>query len=349
MTSKTASLNKSRWPSWGGNPENLWVGLEEEHFITDVNGRAPSLELTKQFFEELVRFGFVAKSFDVDGRPLGVNKDTGKGYLSIKNDFCTHIIEVAFAPEQHPIKMSDTVSTTWELIAKSASNVGLSVKGGGAIEQLPEGFELVPHPRREWLPSRPKPSESSYYWHKYFNILMCSAQVHLNILEEGFYKCLPAYYSLDYLIPLGFSNSPSSKFSKVHCLRPLLWKDSFVPEYRAFAFPAEIPNTEEGYKKLIAGSHDFQRDYSFVAPREFGSVEFRSGCAQDSLSDTLALAALRIAIAIVVNQGLIVEDSSAAKRFYDVCISGQAPVEKLNSDLDILSSAAVQMPVSTLR
>jgi hypothetical protein len=346
MSNMGAKISKSKWPMWNEMPSGLRVGVEEEHFIFRNDGQVPSIEDTKNFFEELVSSGLTPKSFDTDGRPLSVSLETNDGYTSIKNDFCTHIIEVAVPPRQQALHLLDAMRSPWNSVSQAALKCGLTIHTGAILEKLPKNFQLLPHPRREWLPKRPTP-QSSLHCHKYFNIMMCSTQIHLNILAPKLFEFLPALYAAEYLIPLAYTNSKGTS-AKAHCLRPLIWQDSFIAEYKVFGFPSEVPASEEQYAAFLESSSDYQRDYTFIAPREFGTVEFRAGCAQDNFQDTLALAALRIAIVLAVYKGLINSRPDAKETFFKACRSGTFEPAVLQGHLSAIDKIANSIPSTWL-
>ena len=331
-------------PFWNEKPENLFAGIEQERFIFHENGTAPTLDEIKSVFENLISNGFIARKLDYDGRPLAVNQDSEFGYLSIKNDFATHIVEAAFPPISDSVDLMIYMDKTWLAISRAASTVGLRIQEGALISQLPPRFQLVPHERREWLPNRVVPKVPSFYWHKYFNVLMCSTQVHLNILDRKFYTYLPAFYSHEYLVPLLFSNSPVNGKLKAHCARPLIWRDSFDNNYQAFAIPKDLPTTPEQYDLFLKRSSDFQRDYTFIAPRSFGSAEFRTACAQDTLDQIMQVAVLRMAIVIAASVGKLPIISGARDYFYEVCQNGTSSKEVNSVSYQALSEGAHLLP-----
>lgn len=155
-----------------------------------------------------------------------------------------------------------------------------------------------------------------------FSAVMCATHVHLPATSPGVYGLLPFLYSYEYLIPLLFSTSHAFRGQSAHCVRPLMYRDSFTDSYPATAFPVQVPDSPDAHRALIAASYPFVRDYSFIVPRSFGTVEFRTACAQDSARAALELTALYIAIWHLSRQGVMSAVPNPRDHFYRVCELG---------------------------
>lgn len=155
-----------------------------------------------------------------------------------------------------------------------------------------------------------------------FSAVMCATHVHLPATSPGVYGLLPFLYSYEYLIPLLFSTSHAFRGQSAHCVRPLMYRDSFTDSYPATAFPVQVPDSPDAHRALIAASYPFVRDYSFIVPRSFGTVKFRTACAQDSARAALELTALYIAIWHLSRQGVMSAVPNPRDHFYRVCELG---------------------------
>ncbi len=325
------------------NSLNLKVGIEQEHFVFHKSGRPPNLLETANFFKSLHALGYSPRPGHGTNEGLNANLDFSDGYISIKNDFCTHLVEVAFPPTNEPEKLLQLYEKTWAQIKASLKSLDLLIHYGAVIDPVPaEDLVLVPHPRSDWMPNRPSPENKTGLYHRYFNTLMAATQVHLNIWDEDSFRVLPQLYKLDYLTSLVFSNSKNFSNTAYHCVRPLIWRDNFSPKYWAFAIPEPIPTSIYEYQNRIAQCPDFQKDYTFISPRKHQTFEFRSGCSQNTGQDVLTLSALRIGVAQACLLGQPITGCTA-NEFYKVCRDGTVSNTTIKNDLKVLESVFSDM------
>lgn len=277
----------------------------------------------KSVFSELANSKYRISSTDADLKPLSVNRDTEDGYISVKNDFCTHIIEFALPPRGSPSALRALYVEVYDDIANALEKRNLKIKFGGSLKTPPKEISILPgHPRTEWLATRDLPGGFNPLVFRYFTSLMCATQVHLNILDENFFRYLSRFYSLEFIFPLIFTNSSNYNGSTGHCVRPLAWEANFFPSYLATSFPTKIPTDQLAYSQMLLETVGFQRDYSFICPRQTGSVEFRSTCSQDSVEEILNLVAMRIAAANFASSSSPITLSNRDD-FYSVCRTGR--------------------------
>jgi len=335
---------KCRIPYWERSSAKLNIGLEQEHFIFSKERLAPSLDQIKGVFEGLLGSGFIARKVDTDGRPLTVNQDLGAGYVSVKNDYATHIIEAAFPPISTPSELKSLYEDTWGRIRFEAKKNGLFIENGALISTQPPNFELISNVRSSQFLNRNVPDGIPGFSNKYLPSLVCSTQLHLNILDEKFYSELPLYYSFEFLVPLLFSNSKTASPRQAHCMRLLLWQQYFEPDYKAFAIPLSIPRNHLEYQNFLESSQNFVRDYCYIAPRTFDTVEFRAACSQDNIDKILQLSALRFATAVAVEKKLLKEESNIQTNFIQACAFGKVSNDLLDRTMFVLSEVHSLLP-----
>lgn len=319
----------------------MLFGIEQEHFIFR-DGKSPTLQEIFLFFNALKKEGFSEHVTDSNGRPLSVALGTSHGQVIIKNDFCTHILEIAFPPLNSVLVFERLYKEVVGRIGDSLSTVGCNIKYGGSLDHVPIETVLVPNDnnhnkaRLEHLLNRPLPNRR--YTDRKFNAAISATQIHLNVFDRSFYKIMPSLYSFEYLFPLLFSNSKTFIGYSAHCVRPLIYRDNFSPSYKACAFPDPVPNTEASYDKMLSKSEHFIRDYTFIAPRTNGTVEYRSGCSQNESGDIVNMLALRVATYYAAENGKRPYSRQSKEVFYQVCEAGFVPTEILETDLVAISN-----------
>ncbi len=301
-------------------------GLEQEHFILK-DGAAPNSDDIVELFNRLSRRGLGVYNKPTDGTAGVVALETRFGRLEIKTDGFTHVLEVAFPPLRYPAELITLYDDAWGGIRQEIEPMGMTLQMGGCLpneladrQSFPVSADSLK--RQQILLTREMPQ--ALFSVDLLSAVMCATHVHLPATSPGVYGLLPVLYSYEYLIPLLFSTSHEFRAQTAHCVRPLMYRDSFADSYLVTAFPVQIPNSPDAHQALIAASHPFVRDYSFIVPRSFGTVEFRTACAQDSAQAALELTALYIAIWHLAQQGVMSTIADPRSHFYRVCELGLA-------------------------
>jgi hypothetical protein len=322
-------------------------GLEQEHFILK-NGAAPSPGDIVELFTRLSRRGLGVYERTTDGTAGVVALVTRSGRLEIKTDGFTHVLEVAFPPLRYPSEMLMLYDEAWGGILQEIEPLGLALQMGGCLsneltdrQSFPVSADSLE--RQRVLLTREIPQER--FSVDLLSAVMCATHVHLPATSPGVYRLLPFLYSYEYLIPLLFSTSHEFNGQQAHCVRPLMYRDSFADSYPATAFPVHIPDAPDAHQALIAASHPFVRDYSFIVPRSFGTVEFRTACAQPSAQAALELTALYIAIWHLAQAEIMSAVANPRAHFYRVCEVGSVGVDAaVSADITRLKTVCEQLP-----
>jgi len=334
--------------SWQDDTRQLNYGIEQEQFIFNADGTPPSREQIIGVFQMLASRGMAAKAYHKNGELLAVKREMPNGLLMMKNDFCSHIFEIAFPPVRGVAEFTAIYHEAEGLAREVLAGFGLHVRPGGALAVMPEQIVLRAsdsddvQKRMDNYDGRPLPKRP--FSHRFFFAGMCSIHCHLNVLDDAFYARLPAQYSVEYLVPLLYSESPVFNGRRAHCVRPLMYRDGFCLAYRASAIPDPIPTTPEAYRQFLAGSQGFIRDYSFIAPSRHGTVEFRTACVQPSLDELIEVLALRVAQVLGVARGLWHERPHLRALFWNASLTGVAPQDIMDEDYTILSRLQPELP-----
>jgi hypothetical protein len=272
-----------------------------------------------------------------------VNRDVNGGYISIKNDFCTHILETSLPPKKNLHELEQLFTETWELLDELLEKRGITRSNEASLAALPPNWSPIPNPRLEWFKQRRPSAPPSEYWHQNFGAFICATQIHLNLLGPNFFALLPKLYSFEYLTPLLYTRSPRFDTKQAHCTRPLVYRDNYPTDYIANAFPENIPATAAQYEEMIAKTPGFIRDYTFIAPRKFGTIEFRTGCSQQTFFEITAIAALKTAGFIAAGMNTSAPRTSR-EDFFEICKTGKIKPQALKQDLAELEKAVQQLP-----
>jgi hypothetical protein len=335
-SSTGSTFRKLSASPWDGSIGRLCVGIEEEVFVLRGGIPAPLKEV-RSIFHDILSQGFHTAHSDGQGLPVQVNLELRNGYVAVKNDYCSHILEIAFPPENDPTQFAAIYEDVWSTVSNAAKSRGFELVRKGYLPLEP--VELLYTERTDWFVNRTLGQKP--YADRHFGSKICAAQTHFNILSDSFYSSLSRLYSLEYLFPLAFSSSATVHDGrKVRCIRPLIYRDNFPENYGPVGVPLEIPTSAKEYADFLAkSSHQVKRDYTFIAPRPFGSVEFRSACVQPNLDKLLEVVALRAASIEICTNEIGRSKNDSYELFYDVCEGSLPAKEKLDFDLERLSLA----------
>lgn len=311
-------------------------GIEQEHFLLKA-GDVPTADDIVTLFIRLAKRGLGSYVQPTDGTAGMVVRKMALGQLEIKTDGCTHVLEVAFPPLCHPAELLALYEETWGSIREEIIPLGLTLIEGGCLPNELGNYQKFPvsaeaQSRQQRLMMRPMPQKQ--FSVALLSTVMAATHVHLPTTDTSDYALLPFLYSYEYLVPLLFSRSHEFRGHQAQCVRALMYRDSFADSYAATAFPTRIPNSPESHQALVDASESFVRDYSFIVPRSFGTLEFRTACAQPSAEEALQLTALYMSIWQLAQGRQLSAVLAPRDHFYRVCELGAAGLDP-NAAIDV--------------
>lgn len=337
------AMNQQCLSTWDGGAAGLFFGVEHERFVFGPD-RPPTDAAIGTFFDLLLAAGGRCTHRDRLGRCLTVKLSVDEHEVSIKNDFCSHIVETVFPPLQRAATfrhLFDQVDRRLNLAAKGS---GLRFLGGSVLGDVPPKTVLRPSDtdaqgqRLRELIDRPLPN--SRLAEPCFFAAICATQIHFNILDAKFFGALRKLYALEYLFPLLFSNGRVFRDQSAHCIRPLMYGGNFRSDYWACSIPTPIPTTVQDYAQALTNSRTFIRDYSFIAPTRYGTVEFRTGCSQPNAERILEMVALRMALLQLIHKPASLRRRPLRDIFIGACRRGAVDATILHDDIDAIQSLA---------
>jgi hypothetical protein len=306
---------KPKYPHYGGDLNNLIFGIETEYIVRHKLDR--ERYLSRMEFETVCntlksKYGYKSRSVDDIAR---LSIDTELGFVCIKPDFAYNILEISYPPRRAPDELRDLIEKITDQIDTSLSEIGFTRAESSVVPRTPFNFDLVEFERHSlWLTFFTKRNEkSSPFFFPEYPAMTAATQVHLNILDETFFARLPLMYELEWFAVSRFSKSRIFNEQKNTCSRVLLVDTTLGKDYPLRTVPSKVPNSIEQYLDLLLQTPKYfpkdpfypSKDYTFIRPRPFGSVEFRSTCSQSSVEDQLkicAFRALQVAYASVQNK-----------------------------------------------
>jgi hypothetical protein len=312
-------------------------GVEHEVFMTLFDGSLPTLEHRAEFFNTLVgRF-----------RGYFLNESVGVVICGqeviIKNDFCTHVLELEFPPLFDLQLFGEVAERVFDVVRAATEVCGLQIEGGAYMATLPtQVFFTAPADSTSINRMRlliNKPVYKGRFAIDRFNSRIAATQIHVQQDSTLTYEALGALYRLEYLVPLFFSNSSSTAPRTARCIRPLVWRDAFPPEMPMVGFPKELAPDCRSYREQLAATQ-YKKDYSFVCPRELGTFEFRTACSQPSAASILDLIFFRLT-ACSLRPERPCDLGANREYFYGACEDSPISLERLDRDVDALTREAL--------
>lgn len=334
---------------WQGEVAQLTFGIEQEQFVFHRSGALPTEDECTAIWETMLAEGMTHGTRAPQGQLVAVERPTATGPLAMKNDFVSNIFEVAYPPAKRVADFAARYHETQALVEQVLARYQIEIYTGGALCEMPVKLVLRPSDsdptmaRMRTMLHRDMPHRR--FSHRYAFGGMCATHIHLNILDDAFYACLPALYSVEYLMPLLYTNSPCFNGQRAHCVRPFMYRDNFDERYHAVGFPEPVPRSVREYAAFIAAAQGFVRDYDFLAPSRHGTVEFRSACSQTTLEDIIEVLALRVAMVVGVYRGYWqARPNNGRPLFWNACRNGHVFLSILDEDYHILRRVQPELP-----
>jgi hypothetical protein len=233
-----------------------------------------------------------------------LGQDTSSGYISIKPDFAMHLLEVSLPPRRNEEELRALLQQTLRVLDESLAEAGLYRDERSIVSDPGARFELAEVGRLrgyvEQFPARSETSAELYFPH--YPALIASTHVHLNVPLDRSLGLMQFMYELEWLAIRLFSKSYFFDGREYGCARVLLYEDSLGESYRLKTVPEKVPTTLDEYVAAFNSSPAYfsadpffpVRDLSFIRPRHFGTLEFRSACSQSRVEEILDVAAFRV-------------------------------------------------------
>lgn len=302
-------------------------GVEHEVFISS-NG-VPEISTIERLWKEAVSRGGIPIA--PGNEVLGVGFQTDFGLATVHNDFCTHIIEIAFPPVETDSEFELLADDLWRRLDPCLRAAGITVVPGATLPQVPRGTILRPSlsdptgGRLRAILGRRR-SDSAYSDQMVF-AAMVSTQINLDV--DDALKVLPGAFGMLGVIAEAFCRPGVFNGSPAWRLRPLMYRDLLTAEYIGLPYPISVTRPRDYYSPFE--STEFIRDYGFIAPRAADVVEFRIADSQDSSRSIVELVSLcRAVTKAAPARGRHEDDTPQA--FYDHCLS-RAPFSKFEEDV----------------
>lgn len=310
------------------------VGIEHEFFVLSKQDAVPSKSMILKLFNLLRAYGF---NEYIKKDNLTLSKDYCGGYVAISNDFCTHILEIAFPPVEELSEFEKMFKEVITVVDECLCKSDLYRLKASYLEVPDNEIIFVENSRFDFFNSRK--SKKNKYYEQFPTTKIVSTQFDFNVNNSHIiYKNLNKLYSFEYFLTV-FNNDK-------HCrLRHLIWRDSFEKEYFYNGFiDLDVLSYDDYLRKF--NMHETVRDYSYVSPRNENRIEFRSSPSCNEINQILYFAKLRNCIIDIIEIGEEIP-TVTSKEFFDYCEFKIVNHKKLNRLIAILEKYFVSCTSST--
>jgi hypothetical protein len=320
------------------------LGLEQERFLVRRGVAASDVQAIAMFdgVAALANAGYAPGLGEARRKDEAWIVNSRHGPVKLSFEGYPHQIEAALPPVVGLSEMIGLHESVWSVIEASAAGLGLEL-GEGAHFSAPSHVRLSsttpPAKRRRFVTFEDASFRAGRFSSATYLASVCATQLHLNSDPDVVFGLLPALYAYMYIVPALFSESRGP----VHNMRMLVLRDSYPQGYPLALFPSQIPGSALDHARLV-GACDGGRDYSLIAPRSFGTLEFRAADAQTDPDRLAELCAFYVLLVRSASAGLIGPREGADELFWTACESGLPDASLLLSDLAAIAATCCRLP-----
>lgn len=311
------------------------IGVEQEFFIYENDGKSCSHEASQRFFRAFKSLPESCLIYEHDegiGRHIAaITLSLDQSTVVVKYEHHPHLLEMELPPVGTVLQISELLEPCIDTIHKAAEIAHCRISFGPFLNERTQDQEVwsqhslceaLRKYRREVNKDRPEVLADLRLMN--FSAYISSTQIHIGDMTwDNLPPLLEKLYCLEpYVLPhtwcpdvLTQTNAPLRRWRGYsRCLHglPLVgfpgldswtissWLDALLK------MPSADLTHEDEYNE-IRSLFTSKRDLQIIKPREYGTIEFRADPSQVSLESILAIAALRIGIYESLAQGFIPE------------------------------------------
>jgi len=316
----------------------LSVGVEHEFFLFRSNNRLATWADSQRFFQEFGNLGWLPCKSNENDDIIELSRQTSSTkFTKVKYEYAPHLIEVAFTYFNELNELEELVASVWDQIMVASKRSGTIVVSKPFLSD-DEISQIIDSPERHEINYSRKMASKNFgiaVAEKMLKFPSYTASTQVHIGGLNWWKrpeILAELYELEselFLYSSLLIAGPEEAL-EIYNRRLNLYRLVF-PEFPLIGFPdLKEWNLELWLQELLkspmlggsdcktAGSsimlsrntHNAEsvfslcRDLQYIRPRNIGTIEFRGDPAQNDVSSIMALAALRLGMAMEV------EDSS---------------------------------------
>ena len=282
MTKQQAiKLLKEKYLSNMKEDSELFVGVELEFPIVEINGNKTNIEVTKNLFRTLANLSdFEVEKIDDDQNPIQLVHCSSKDRILFELSYNT--IEFAFERAHSINEVAKRFEAYLEIIQPILQENNHEIQGHGIHPLWKENDNSpVKIERYKMLMAFLAMNGTGMKTHSYpsYGAFICGNQVQLDVRRDNYLRIINAFNKIEAAKAYLFSNSEfSAEVWDTKIARDIFWEESLHGYYKENVgiYPKEYQSEEEFFNNLA-------RTAIFTATREGKSYYFKPIRVEDYL------------------------------------------------------------------
>lgn len=282
MTKQQAiKLLKEKYLSNMKDDSELFVGVELEFPIVEINGNKTNIEVTKNLFRTLANLSdFEVEKIDDDQNPIQLVHCSSKDRILFELSYNT--IEFAFEKAHSIDEVAERFEAYLKIIQPILQEDYHEIQGHGIHPQWQENDNSpVKIERYKMLMAFLAMNGTGMKTHSYpsYGAFICGNQVQLDVRRDNYIRIINAFNKIEAAKAYLFSNSEfSAEAWNTNIARDVFWEESLHGYYKENVgiYPKDYQNEEEFFNNLA-------RTAIFTATREGKSYYFKPIRVEDYL------------------------------------------------------------------
>lgn len=282
MTKQQAiKLLKEKYLSNMKDDSELFVGVELEFPIVEINGNKTNIEVTKNLFRTLANLSdFEVEKIDDDQNPIQLVHCSSKDRILFELSYNT--IEFAFEKAHSIDEVAERFEAYLKIIQPILQEDYHEIQGHGIHPQWQENDNSpVKIERYKMLMAFLAMNGTGMKTHSYpsYGAFICGNQVQLDVRRDNYIRIINAFNKIEAAKAYLFSNSVfSAEAWDTNIARDIFWEESLHGYYKENVgiYPKDYQNEEEFFNNLA-------RTAIFTATREGKSYYFKPIRVEDYL------------------------------------------------------------------
>ena len=282
MTKQQAiKLLKEKYLSNMKEDSELFVGVELEFPIVEINGNKTNIEVTKNLFRTLANLSdFEVEKIDDDQNPIQLVHCSSKDRILFELSYNT--IEFAFERAHSINEVAKRFEAYLEIIQPILQENNHEIQGHGIHPLWKENDNSpVKIERYKMLMAFLAMNGTGMKTHSYpsYGAFICGSQVQLDVRRDNYLRIINAFNKIEAAKAYLFSNSEfSAEVWDTKIARDIFWEESLHGYYKENVgiYPKEYQSEEEFFNNLA-------RTAIFTATREGKSYYFKPIRVEDYL------------------------------------------------------------------
>lgn len=251
----------------------LFVGVELEFPIVEINGNKTNIEVTKNLFRTLANLSdFEVEKIDDDQNPIQLVHCSSKDRILFELSYNT--IEFAFEKAHSIDEVAERFEAYLKIIQPILQEDYHEIQGHGIHPQWQENDNSpVKIERYKMLMAFLAMNGTGMKTHPYpsYGAFICGNQVQLDVRRDNYIRIINAFNKIEAAKAYLFSNSEfSAEAWDTNIARDIFWEESLHGYYKENVgiYPKDYQNEEEFFNNLA-------RTAIFTATREGKSYYFK--------------------------------------------------------------------------